>query len=56
MFKEANLSDGTNSIVANTMHSAVRCCGSSAYNDTEDIEKYKELIVVVRKEKVYNTK
>ena len=56
LFKEANLSDGTNSVVANTMHTAVRCCGNSAYNDDEDIEKYKELIVVVTKEKVYNTK
>ena len=56
LFYEAMILDGVPKYRAKTMHSAVRCCGSSAYNDIEDIEKYKELIVVIRKEKVYNTK
>lgn len=50
LFKEANLSDKTHPAVANTMYTAVRCCGNSAYNDTEDIEKYRELVIVIIKE------
>ena len=49
LFKEASLSDGVNSAVASTIYTAVKCCGNSAYNDVEDLYKYKNLVKVVRK-------
>lgn len=50
LFKEANLSDGTSPIIANAMYAAVKCCGNSAYDDVEDIEKYKQLVTIIVKE------
>lgn len=49
LFKEANLSDGVNSALAETMYLAVKYGGDSAYEDTEDLERYKTLVEVVRK-------
>ena len=49
LFKEANLSDGVNSALAETMYLAVKYGGDSAYEDAEDLERYKTLVEVVRK-------
>ena len=48
LFKESNLSDGTNSVVANTMCAAVKWFGSSAYkNDNKtEVRYYKNLVIV----------
>ena len=43
------LFDGTNKCLAKGMYKAVDIGGHQAYNDTEDLEKYKKLVKVVRK-------
>lgn len=52
ILKESSLSDGVSPLVANTLYAAVRCCGSIAYHDTtpEELEKYRELVVVIKKD------
>ena len=49
VFLEAMLVDKTNETIADAMHLAVKVCGHSAYNDTEELEKYKSLVEVVEK-------
>ena len=49
VFLEAMLVDKTNETIADAMHLAVKVGGHSAYNDTEDLEHYKELVEVVVK-------
>ena len=49
VFLEAMLVDKTNETIADAMHLAVKVVGASAYNDTEELEKYKALIEVVVK-------
>ena len=49
VFLEAMLVDKTNETIADAMHLAVKVGGASAYNDTEELEKYKELVKVVLK-------
>ena len=49
VFLEAMLVDKTNETIADAMHLAVKVCGASAYNDTEELEKYKALVEVVVK-------
>ena len=49
VFLEAMLVDKTNETLADAMHLAVKVCGASAYNDTEELEKYKQLVEVVVK-------
>ena len=43
------LFDGTNKCLAKGMYKAVDIGGHQAYNDTEDLEKYKKLVKVVKK-------
>ena len=43
------LFDGTNKYLAKAMYLAVKYGGHKAYNDTEDLEKYKKLVKVVIK-------
>ena len=49
VFLEAMLVDKTNKTIADAMHLAVKVGGHSAYNDTEELEKYKALVEVVVK-------
>ena len=49
VFLEAMLVDKTNETLADAMHLAVKVGGHSAYNDTEELEKYKALVEVVEK-------
>ena len=49
VFLEAMLKDDTHETIASAMHLAVKVGGASAYNDTEELEKYKALIEVVVK-------
>ena len=49
VFLEAMLVDKTNETLADAMHLAVKVGGHSAYNDTEELEKYKALVEVVIK-------
>ena len=49
VFLEAMLVDKTNETIADAMHLAVKIGGHSAYNDTEELEKYKALVEVVEK-------
>ena len=49
LFLEAMLVDETNETIADAMHLAVKVGGHSAYNDTEELEKYKALVEVVEK-------
>ena len=49
VFLEASLVDETNETIADTMYLAVKVGGHSAYNDTEELEHYKELVEVVVK-------
>ena len=49
VFLEAMLVDKTHETIADAMHLAVKVGGASAYNDTEDLERYKELVKVVVK-------
>ena len=49
VFLEAMLVDKTNETIADAMHLAVKVGGAKAYNDTEELEKYKELVKVVVK-------
>ena len=49
VFLEAMLVDKTNETIADAMHLAVKVGGHSAYNDTEELEKYKALVEVVEK-------
>ena len=43
------LFDGTNKCLAKGMYKAVDIGGHQAYNDTQDLEHYKNLVKVVRK-------
>ena len=49
IFLEAMLVDKTSEAIADAMWFAVKVGGHSAYNDTEELEKYKTLIEVVEK-------
>ena len=49
VFLSAMLADGTNATIADAMYMAVKIGGNSAYEDTEDLEKYKRLIEVIEK-------
>ena len=49
VFLEAMLVDKTNETIADAMHLAVKVGGAKAYNDTEELEKYKALVEVVEK-------
>ena len=49
VFLEAMTEDGVNYVKRNAMYMAVKFGGSSAYNDTEELEKYKGLIEVIEK-------
>ena len=49
IFAEAMVEDGTYEIVADAMYMAVKVGGASAYEDTEELEKYKALVEVVEK-------
>ena len=49
IFLEAMKDDGVSYIKRNAMYMAVKVGGASAYEDTEDIEKYKSLIEVIEK-------
>ena len=49
VFLEAMLVDKTNETIADAMHLAVKVGGTKAYNDTEELEKYKALVEVVEK-------
>ncbi|MCI4437556.1 MAG: DUF1353 domain-containing protein [Ignisphaera sp.] len=46
LFLEAMLIDGVNSVLASLMYEAVNIAGSSAYEDQEDLSKYRNLIKV----------
>lgn len=46
IFFKAMLDDGVNKIVANLMYDAVDVFGGSAYEDAEDLQKYRNLIKV----------
>jgi len=49
VFFEAMIDDRTSVYLADAMYSAVWIGGASAYNTTEELEKYKNLVVVVEK-------
>ena len=49
IFLEAMTEDGVSYAKRNAMYMAVKFGGSSAYNDTEELEKYKGLIEVIEK-------
>lgn len=49
IFLEAMLLEGTNETLAEIMYGAVKVGGRDAYEDTEDLEKYQNLIKVVVK-------
>ena len=49
IFLSAMLMDGTNETIADAMYMAVKVGGASAYEDTEELEKYKALVEVVEK-------
>ena len=49
IFLEAMTEDGVNYAKRNAMYMAVKIGGNSAYEDTEDLEKYKSLIEVIEK-------
>jgi len=46
LFLEAMLLDGVNHVVASLMYDAVRIGGNSAYDEDEDLAKYRNLISV----------
>ena len=49
VFLDAMAEDGVSYVKRNAMYMAVKFGGNSAYNDTEELEKYKGLIEVIEK-------
>lgn len=49
VFLSAMKDDGVSCIKRNAMYMAVRVGGASAYEDTEELERYKSLVEVVEK-------